>query len=265
MVMAEEACSLQNSVGVVLAFSEGSRPCRETVRALMTGHPRFMIGFNPSFKPSARPASSRKTDGLAPTEWLELLSDGLSFDLIGLAPGPSAILPDISRMHGFEGNLPSASVEAVGLFPGPHIAESEASLPIFRAMMGLTAELIHALEGVQAICWAPARSAIHPAIFGRSVNEWMKGGRFPTHGLVGFDFERGKLRSEGLSFFAGREVLFDEELAREREEAIDLASRLVHEIVAIGPLEGPVELQVGNGRKVLLDPLQDAMIAVAAA
>lgn len=265
MAICEETGFLQKNVGVVLAFSEGWRPCRETVRALMTGHPRFMIGHHPSRSPNGRPASPVQAEGLLPCEWLELLSDGLSFDLIGLVPGPSAILPQVSRSHGFDGDLQSGGVEAVGLFPGPHIAESGASLPIFRAMMGLAAEIIHALEGVQAVCWAPARSAIHPSVFGPSVDAWMKGGRFPAQGLVEFDFDRGSLRSEGLSYFAAREVVFDEELAREREEAMDLASWLVHEMVAIGPLEQAVELQAWDGRKVILDPCQGATISVAAA
>ena len=54
----------------------------------------------------------------------------------------------------------------------------------------------------------PARTAIEPELFVRSVDAWLGGGAFPALGLVALtDTPEGGLISEGLTFFAGQEIV----------------------------------------------------------
>ena len=78
--------------------------------------------------------------GLYKPESGELLLDGLTFDLVGLPPGPALPTPGID----YHFNCEAAGLdrtEAFGLFPGPHIASGLHSLPVLRTLLRLGAAL----------------------------------------------------------------------------------------------------------------------------
>ncbi len=190
-----------------------------------------------------------------PGNWLELLRDGLTFDLLGLDPGPSLTLPDIAYRFSCPVDLHDQGLVSIGLFPGPHLAEGASSLPVVRTMLSLGAELVQQLPDVAAVCWTPARSAIAPSLFARLVDSWTSGGPFPALGLVGFSKDaRGRMVTEGLGFLIGQEIEMDEHIAADPVAATRTGARLVHELVGMGGLSGPLAVNGADGTRLRLEP-----------
>lgn len=220
--------------GLVLTFARGDRPQREAVAAAIAKLSNVVISHDPTSlagrpRHVAHPQQPRR--GRHEAQWLELLLDGLTFDLVGLAPGPSIAAPEVAHRYNCEID-PPGEAEAIGLFAGPHIARGIRSLPILRTLLGLGAGLAESLAGVKTVCWTPARSAIAPRFYIRSVRSWLEGGPFPALGLLGLSFDdEGGLRSEGLQFLTGRELVIDPSLTGNRAAAMRLAVRIVHELV----------------------------------
>lgn len=219
--------------GLMLTFARGARPDRVALAAALADLPRTAISHDPAT--AAMPLHSTRPS-LAPrgdAQWLELVVDGLTFDLVGIAPGAALAPPEVA--YRFNCDVEGAGdSEAIGLFPGPHIASGLRSLPILRTLLALGADLAERLDGVATVCWTPARSAIAPQFFLRTVRAWLGGGAFPALGLLGLWFDRsGALRSEGLSLLLGRELLIDPALTHDRARAMRLAIRAVHELVGM--------------------------------
>ncbi len=221
----------RSASGLILLFEPGHRPSQPAIRAALGNLPRASISFDPAGEPFSCGTAGGPTQEDNLQDWLEILIDGMTFDLVGLAPGPSSSLPEIAYRYGFECDLDPTGLEPLALAVGPHLAEGAHALPIVRAMLGLGAELTQVLPGVQAICWAPARTAISPRFFARSVGRWLEGGAFPALGLLGLAFFEDTLRSEGFDFFTGCEIEVDRALCADRAEATRLAIRVAHELV----------------------------------
>ncbi len=240
--------------GLKLLFGSGDRPDRAAVSAAIQELPRAAITHDPSAHDGARHPADRASPSRGGGEWLELLLDGLTFDLLGLAPGPDLRAPEIAYRFDVD-PADFADSETVGLFPGPHIASGISSLPIMRTLLGLGAGLVDNLGGVQAICWTPARTAIAPDFFVRTVRSWLEGGAFPALGIVGFAFdEQGALRSEGLGFLTDCELSIDPPLATDRTAATQLAVRLVHQLVGTDLPSEPREFETEQGEVLVLVP-----------
>lgn len=171
------------------------------------------------------PATRKDTPGSG--NWIELIADGLVFDLTGLAPGRTLVAP--MPRHGLGIAIDaSADCEAIGLAPGHHLAGAANTKPVVRTLLRIAAELAGNLANVLGAMWVPGGTVVERTMFLRAIDGWLSGGPFPADSLTGCSWQAdGSLASDGLAFFAGREVLLDPRLCADPAAAIRLLIRLV--------------------------------------
>ncbi|MEO6389212.1 MAG: hypothetical protein ABIT16_07410 [Croceibacterium sp.] len=231
---------------VSLIFAPGERPDAKAVLSLA----QERSGFAVSFDPDTDDGSAANDDG----RWLELLVNGLTFDLVGLAPGSSAQVPSPGHHYGLAPGFGDAGLEAITLQPGPHLASGGAMLPVVRSLALLAARMA-ALPGVAAIAWHPARCWSAPEAFADAVVRWTEGGAFPVFSLAAlFASQDGAMQSEGLALFTRQELRIEPELAANRAEAGKLAVRLIHWLAERGTLTGPQPFAGPDGTALRLEP-----------
>lgn len=219
--------------GLSLLFARGHRPTATDVRDLKAR--LVAAGDCPgSFALGHQPADSEG--------WLELLVDGLSFDLAGLAPAPPETVPFRGHAFGLDGVELPQGLEAVRLMPSPHIIGGAALPPVVRTITAL-ASLLAQLGHVQAVCWHPAGTVTKAAPFVRMIGAWLDGGPFPSLGLVALvrDVDGG-WRSEGLAFFTGHELRIELDAELPPGEARKLAARVIRRLVERGAIDTANEL-----------------------
>ncbi|WP_155799929.1 hypothetical protein [Porphyrobacter sp. AAP82] len=197
-------------------------------------------------------------------EWLELLRDGLTFDLSGLAPGPASAFPVF--LHRFDlPVLPSSDdFEAMVLRPGPHLAEGAGSLPLMRELLALGCDIVRQFEDVLAVGWGPAATAIGQRYFESVTSAWLDGGPFPALGLTAFaETPDAALESVGLAFWIGQELRIEPPLSADRVAATRLGIRLVNHLVLAGGLAGDDRIIAPDGSRLVLRPSRSrALISV---
>lgn len=228
-----------------LLFAPGERPGRQAIAALASEKASFAISHDP--------AEGNGENGEA-GDWLELLANGLTFDLVGLAPGHSAESPPLGQVFGLPAEFDSWRMEAITLRPGPHLTAGGAMPPVVRSLAWLAAQLAW-LPGVRAIAWHPARSVSEPAHFRDSVLRWIEGGVFPGLGLASLaPMADGGMQSQGLALFTGQELRLEPELTEDRAAGAKIALRLMHWLIEHGPVEGEERLTGPDGRPLRLEP-----------
>ena len=220
-----------------MLFHVGRRPTAPDVRATLARGSCGQVSYDPA-----------GGDGVGvPGDWLEVVLDGLTFDVLGLAPGRS-LQPSIPR-HLF--GLPAAALtgcEAIGLAPGPHIASAASAPPVVRTLLRLAAGLASQLEGVVAMQWLPAASVMQKDRFVDIVGDWLAGGPFPALGLTGVVEQPGpQIASDGLAFFTGRELVLDPALSTDRVAATRLITRLIDRLVNEPRFEGEEKVLLDDG------------------
>jgi hypothetical protein len=231
------------ATGVALLFREGTRPDAVAVRALArTG------GFSVSHDPLSADSHDKGGDN-----WLELLINGLAFDLVGLDGGPSA--PSLGARHRFGiEDAELGEVETIALVPGPHLSGGEAMLPIVRSQLALALQLA-TLPGLTAVGWAPAHSRMAADYFTSVASAWLEGGAFPALGLTALTPALdGGLHSDGLAFFTGQELRIEPDLAEDKVQATKLAVRLINQLVAQEAVDRRFEFIGLDGAPLLLEP-----------
>ena len=232
--------------GIGLLFPVGEQPDLAALREWSARAGSFSISHAPT---------ERRTDGSEAFDWAELLLDGLTFDVEGLAPGERLALPEAVHRFDIAESEVSAPCAVVRLIPGPHLSGGERSMPVVRTMLRLTCELARQAPGLRGIAWSPAKSASGPEYFTRVVGAWLDGGPFPALGLTAFKPGiDGALQSEGLAFFTGQELRIEPELAFDKAEATRLAIRLINQLVPLGRLDGPEVVTAPDGRTLHLVP-----------
>jgi len=228
--------------GVTLLFRHGARPDAAAVRALAESTRAFSV----SHDPTERVDSSDESDN-----WLELLINGLTFDIHGLAGGTVAEMPALRHSFGLDD---AGAVQAVSLLAGPHLAGGENMMPIVRSQLALSLRLA-TLPGVVAIVWTPAQSAMAVDHFNTLVSTWLEGGAFPALGLTAFSLALdGGLQSDGLAFFTGQELRLEPELAEDGIAATKLAVRLINQLVEYGKVTERFEMTGPDGAPLVLEP-----------
>jgi len=186
--------------------------------------------------------------------WLELLTNGLTYDLVGLAPGAPADAPPRAHAYSLPPDLEPAVMEALTIRPGPHLAGGHTLAPVVRSMAALGAALA-AMEGVEAIAWHPARCWTGPAYFREAVLRWIEGGVFPSLGLTALALNPdGGMHSEGLAVFTGQELRIEPELTKDRAEGAKIGVRLIDYLVETGPVELAQRIAGPDGRPLRLEP-----------
>ena len=223
---------------VSVLFQKGARPSHDEIRRLSEKSGEFAL------------ASS--SAGM-----VELLANGLTFDLDGLAPGAPCDHPDTSYSFGFDDGPASDGAEAITLRPGPHLAGGGAMPPVVRCL-ALLAAILSDLPGAQAVVWHPARSRSSPDYFRRSVMRWIEGGVFPGLGLTALaTLPDGGMQSEGLALFVGRELRVLGGTASSPADTAKLALRLLHWLVENGGLQEAQTLTGPSGEALEMRPIAD--------
>lgn len=199
--------------GFSLLFPAGARPgVDDIVRLLASGESGIAARIS-----HCPPASEG---------WLEILVNGLIFDLRGLSPAIPSGIEAAPYAYGFAQDVPTG-LEPVELVPAGHIAAGGALPPVVRALAGLAANLAQHLP-VQAVVWHPAQTLMEQRYFSRIVFNWLSGGAFPALGLTALvPAEDGSVASKGLAHFTGREMQLEGRAGEPLAESVKLAIRLV--------------------------------------
>lgn len=193
-------------------------------------------------------------------QWVELLRDGLTFDLAGLAPGPAcaAIMPAPVHRFDWQGTQDLAELEAMLLAAGPHLQGGETSAPVLRTMVALARDLALFFEDMIAVVWTPSASLIGRRFFESTATAWLDGGPFPALGLTAFDLaEDGALETTGLSLWVGHELRIDPALAQDKVAGTRLGLRLVNHLVMLGGLANEERITAPDGTRLVMLPASD--------
>ncbi len=239
-----------DAVGISLLFAGTERPDAAAIRTLAEAARGFSVSHDPgAAKPGLKANGARE-----PSDWVEVLADGLTFDLSGLAPAIGHSLPERAYCFDMPPGFDGSGLEAISLTPGPHLSGGGRMMPVVRAMAGLAANLC-ALPGLVAVAWHPARSWIGPRYFTSIIGNWLEGGVFPGLGLVGLaTVADGGMQSEGLSFFTGQELRIEPELTEDRAGAAKIAVRLIDRLIEHGRLETAETVTGPEGRQLRIEP-----------
>ncbi|HWK42687.1 MAG TPA: hypothetical protein VNR60_12245 [Croceibacterium sp.] len=233
------------TTAVSLLFAEGQRPVLSSVARLADAGAGFSISHDPGDN------GAIATGG---TQWVELIANGLTFDMEGLAGGPPADLPASGHIFGISSDLDGARLRAVTMKPGKHLAAGATMLPVLRTLAHLAAQMT-ALEGLRAVAWHPARCWSEPEKFRTGITSWVEGGVFPAFSLVALaPVLDGGMQSEGLALFTGQELRLEPEVAGDAAEAGKLAVRLLHWLYERGRLTATEHLALPGRVRLRLEP-----------
>lgn len=184
--------------------------------------------------------------------WAELLTLGLTFDCIGLSPGPAAPPPPQGTLLGLH-EAPEG--EALALKPAPHLADAPGLQPIVRGLAGIAVELVE-LPGVKAVVWHPALAWMLPSYFRKVVGNWLNGGAFPALGLTTLERDRdGSIFTRGLALMTGQELRFAPDPKLGAADIARIAVRLVHSLIEVEPLEVAHEFAGPDGQTIDVVPM----------
>mgnify|MGYP001815072353 CR=1 FL=1 len=190
----------------------------------------------------------RNESSEADVHWLELLRDGLMFDLRGLSAGKPVAFPAVQHKFDLK-ELPGPTFfEALQLSPGPHLAGGERTMPVVKGLIALARDLVHHFDEIEAIVWPPSSSAIGPRFFESVCTSWIDGGPFPALGLTAFhETIDGALQSTGLGFWIDQELRIESPLSIDKISATRLGVRLVNQLVLVGGIEGSERIVAPDG------------------
>jgi len=251
--------------GVYLLFKEGMRPRSDDIYRFVSQNTGISVSYDPADKPRLKLVT---TDGNLHRpgngdwfgdNWLELLSSGLTFDLIGLAPGSSVELPAIEHRFDFDQLLTDRIQNAVNIRPGSHILEAAGTVPVLKVLLRIARDLIQHFEQVEAVVWPYSESIIGRRFFESTVTAYLEGGAFPALGLIAFhETIDGGLRSHGLFHVIGQELRIEPDLASDKLMATRLAVRLINQLVLSGTVRSVEEVVAPDGRVIRLEPSPNA-------
>lgn len=220
-----------------LLFDREDRPAADAVADLAVGPDGFSL----------------LNAAQAPQGCAELLRDGLTFDLSGLAPAPKRDVPGVAHRVALPGDFDSAAMEAAWFTVGPHLAGAESLIPVLRVAATVLRRLTQ-LPGLQAIVWRPARIAMSPAWFAEAIGVWLSGGPFPALALTALARRHDGIESEGLGFLTGQEFLLHAPSGGPNREHSRIAVRLTDWLVAHGPVDAPCEAVLPGVGPVWIEP-----------
>lgn len=265
----------QDAAGLYLLFEKGKRPSAAAIHAFAAASGKVSISHdpvgiesslvgNPSDVTLPNPVTGARVLPLE-KQWVEVLRDGLTFDLAGLAPGP--VFTPAAIRHWFDWNgAPSANdsatdhpaadqLEAMRLSPGPHVHSGAASVPVLRSMVALARDLALFFEELSAVVWPPSGSLIGRRFFESTATAWLDGGPFPALGLTAFAAtDDGALETTGLALWIGQELRIEPALAQDKIAATRLGVRLVNHLVMLGGLRGEERVIAPDGSRLVMVP-----------
>lgn len=252
------------SRGLHLLFAAGKRPTRAAILEFVNQHSTVSVSHDPfngtpmqlvaASGEGGRPAAQMRTQ---PDDevWLELLREGLTFDLRGIAPGNSCDFPEVAHRFDLERAPGAFRLEAVQLEPGQHLAGGEASMPVIKGMIALARDLTLHFENLIAVVWPPAKSAIGRQFFESISTAWLEGGTFPALGLTAFrETIDGALQSVGLDFWIGQELRIEPPLSADKVGATRLGVRIINQLIIVGGLDASERIVAPDGARLIMRP-----------
>lgn len=231
-----------SQAGLSLLFAQGKRPSADDIARLLEASEIAGAAAHVSY----RPPDDR--EGL-----LELLVSGLTFDLVGLAPAAPLPPPPPRHRFGLAPGEAGEGLEAITLMPGHHLSGGHAMIPVVQAMLGLAGHIALPLD-VAAVCWHPAQSWMEPQYFSRIALGWLSGGPFPALGLTALEHASEGVRSVGLAFFSGQELLVERRDGESPAQTAKLAVRFIDYVVANGPFRRELEFEGQQGELLRVVP-----------
>lgn len=244
-----------------MLFAQGKRPTRAAILDFVARQQSVLLSHDPAGEAGVELAVAngepsplgRRSAGAQDEVWLELLRDGLTFDLRGLAPGPCPGVPPITHRFDFAPGGGEDALEALAVLPGPHLAGGERSMPVLKAMLGLARDLTQHFPDLVAIHWAPSHSAIGRRFFESVITAWLDGGAFPALGLTAFEeAPDGALQSVGLGLWIGQEVRIEPPLTNDKIAATRLGVRLINQLVIVGGLDESERIIAPDGTRLVM-------------
>lgn len=198
----------------------------------------------------------RDTEG-GPPAGCELLHAGMTFDLIGLAPGEGAGFPLPVHRFGPPDAEPAdlRGCEAIALQPGPHLVAGARGLPVMKGLLAVASALLVGVPQARGAIWPPARAFLAPDYLASIARAWLDRGAFPAPGLAALaDTSDGGLCSQGLAWFAGQELRIAPALAKDRAAGIRLGLRLIERLAAEGRITAQQAAMGPDGDRIVLEP-----------
>jgi hypothetical protein len=263
--------SAQAEAGLTLLFPAGARPSAEAIeRALATSGNSNLPATRerrqgPDLSGHRQPVKKRMVSRISSLRgraegWVELLANGLTFDLTGLEPGPPLAQPDARHFFGLPRETDGLVFEAIALSPGPHLAGAGAMLPVVRTMACIASALALELDAL-AVCWEPAGSWMDCQYFSRVIDGWCAGGAFPALGLTGIERTHdGGVESDGLAFFVGQELRIEARRGESAADTVKLAARVIDHLVSNGAIFAREALVGPGGEPLLAEPSTDGKL-----
>ncbi|MDC8753178.1 hypothetical protein OIK40_00820 [Erythrobacter sp. sf7] len=185
--------------------------------------------------------------------WLELLREGLTFDLRGLAPGAACPAPEIAHRLDLAPIAGNVAFESLVIAPGPHLSGGERSMPVLKGMLALARDLTQHFDDLQAVYWEPSRSAIGRRFFESVVTAWLEGGAFPALGLTAFEeAPDGALQTVGLDLWIDQELRIEPPLATDKVAGTRLGVRLINHLVIVGGLDQSERIMAPDGTRLVM-------------
>ncbi len=202
-------------------------------------------------------AISHDPRGIAPRDddqgWLELIVNGMTFDLSGLRPAPAIAAGIAEHLYDLDKDV-AARAAVMPIIRGPHLAGAERTLPVVRGILQVARAVCDA-PGLAGVAWLPARSWMSISYFKSVVDVWLSGGPFPALGLTSmkpvFD---GGLQTVGLEYFIGQELRIEPDVTTDRVAATRIAARLINSLVEGGPLDAGMSVTGPDGERLTLTP-----------
>lgn len=255
--------NLSGGHGLYLLFRQGSRPDRHAIRSFVGSHSGVSISHDPLGDVSLHLASSNgeSVDDAGSTlvspdrtlAWVELLQDGMTFELSGLSPGSVLDFPSLRTRFDFETIPDPSEYEVLRLAPGHHLTGGERTLPVAKGLLGLARDLIEHFDDLEGIGWPASSSAIGRQFFESIVTAWLEGGPFPALGLTSFhENADGALQTEGLSFWIDQELRIEPPLSLDKVSATRIGVRLVNQLVLVGGVDGSERVVAPDGTRLVL-------------
>ncbi len=250
-----------------LLFETGQRPSAEAVHAFAAAWEKVFVSHDPAQhdSPIGNPADLAHENKAQDAEvlplnkqWVELLRDGLTFDLQGLAPGPVCSAPAPAHRFDWPEGRNTDACEAMRLVIGPHLLGADNSIPVLRTLIALARDLVLFFEDIAAVVWPPSASLIGRRFFESTATAWLEGGPFPALGLTAFRLaDDGALESVGLSLWIGQELRIEPLLAADRVAATRLGVRIINHLVMLGGLFKEERIVAPDGARLILKPAGD--------
>lgn len=251
-------------MGLFLLFPAGKRPTRRALQDFASAQRSVSLTHDPADDAFLRLVQNEPSDNgkvkaaqheVADCVWVELLRDGLTFDLVGLARGEPAEFPLIEHRFDLE-TVPNAfRFEAVRLVPGQHLSGGHRSMPVVKGLIAVARDLTHHFEDLQSVVWPASTSAIGRRFFESVATAWLEGGAFPALGLTAFrETVDGALQSVGLDFWIGQELRLEPPISNDKVAATRLGVRLINQLILVGTMKQAERVTAPDGSRLVMRP-----------